>query len=389
MLAKFRAAQVCIPFLPCPQSAEVPAAHLDGSMPHEERQRLLEALSAGDIQVLCSVGVLSEGFDEPRLGAVLLARPTSSRALYLQQVGRGLRSCRDMDKCCCIVLDMSCNTVRHGCIVGGGGAFEKGMWRGFLTPGQAPEAAQTTAALRAEDLQAVLEDMAAGHFEFSDLPPVVQLPAAAAPKRSRKARLLAGVVMCLNKACARLQHGSLGKCQGCSCETVPVQAPAPAETRALPQCATAPRGPKEKQPQSAAGAAKNCAGSTRPKQPLVRPPLAARALNVSTLPPVPIRQKQMTHVHCEQSKLEPKGGATPIQSARMSGSRDDKGARTTDSHAARKARRAASEPSNKGRKTRGRWQRSKGRPKAAADRAPQSEGAAPHGKHASTLPVGQ
>jgi len=39
-----------------------------------------------------SVGVLSEGFDEPRVECVLLLRPTQSRGLYIQQVGRGLRT---------------------------------------------------------------------------------------------------------------------------------------------------------------------------------------------------------------------------------------------------------------------------------------------------------
>lgn len=39
------------------------------------------------------MGVLSEGFDEPRLACVLLLRPTHSRGLYIQQVGRGLRPC--------------------------------------------------------------------------------------------------------------------------------------------------------------------------------------------------------------------------------------------------------------------------------------------------------
>ena len=42
---------------------------------------------------MSSVGVLSEGFDEPRVECVLLLRPTQSRGLYIQQVGRGLRTC--------------------------------------------------------------------------------------------------------------------------------------------------------------------------------------------------------------------------------------------------------------------------------------------------------
>ena len=43
------------------------------------------------LQVVCSVGVVSYGWDEPIVSCAILARPTMSLALYLQQVGRVLR----------------------------------------------------------------------------------------------------------------------------------------------------------------------------------------------------------------------------------------------------------------------------------------------------------
>jgi hypothetical protein len=52
---------------------------------------LLRAYSRGDFQYLFNMGVFLEGFDEPRIGVVAMARPTKSRALYAQVAGRGTR----------------------------------------------------------------------------------------------------------------------------------------------------------------------------------------------------------------------------------------------------------------------------------------------------------
>jgi ATP-dependent helicase IRC3 len=56
-----------------------------------ERAQKLERHRSGDITVLLNCGVLTEGYDDWRIGCVLLARPTKSGALYVQMVGRGTR----------------------------------------------------------------------------------------------------------------------------------------------------------------------------------------------------------------------------------------------------------------------------------------------------------
>lgn len=43
------------------------------------------------IRFLCSCNMISEGWDYPELGILVMARPTLSKVLYLQQIGRGLR----------------------------------------------------------------------------------------------------------------------------------------------------------------------------------------------------------------------------------------------------------------------------------------------------------
>jgi len=69
----------------------VTAAVVHGGTFKDERRRILQAYADGKIQVLCNCGVAVEGFDCPGIEVVVIARPTKSRALYTQMVGRGTR----------------------------------------------------------------------------------------------------------------------------------------------------------------------------------------------------------------------------------------------------------------------------------------------------------
>ena len=60
-----------------------------GSAPRTEA---VEQLANGELDVLCSVDVFNEGLDVPAVDTVLLLRPTDSPVVFLQQLGRGLRS---------------------------------------------------------------------------------------------------------------------------------------------------------------------------------------------------------------------------------------------------------------------------------------------------------
>lgn len=90
------------------RAAGTPAAALWGAMPRDARQATLAAFAAGDLAVLTNCMVLTEGFDEPRVDCVILARPTKSRLLYVQMVGRGTRLHPDKDDLLVIdVVDVS------------------------------------------------------------------------------------------------------------------------------------------------------------------------------------------------------------------------------------------------------------------------------------------
>ncbi|MPZ31438.1 MAG: DEAD/DEAH box helicase [Rhodospirillales bacterium] len=88
------------------------AEGIDGSTPVEERDRILSDLEKGIVEVVVNVGVLTEGFDCPAVGCIVLARPTKSFGLYRQMVGRGLRPAHD--KAHCIICDHVGATTMHG-----------------------------------------------------------------------------------------------------------------------------------------------------------------------------------------------------------------------------------------------------------------------------------
>lgn len=69
----------------------VPAVAIDCDTPRDERDGLVQQFRDGEIRVLVNVNIFTEGFDCPDVDFIQLARPTRSLALYLQQVGRGLR----------------------------------------------------------------------------------------------------------------------------------------------------------------------------------------------------------------------------------------------------------------------------------------------------------
>jgi superfamily II DNA or RNA helicase len=93
-------------------AAGIPAAHVDGSMGREVRKSILDRFRSGEILVLTSADLISEGFDLPRITTAILLRPTKSLGLYLQQVGRSLRV--DAAKSNAIILDHVQNCYMHG-----------------------------------------------------------------------------------------------------------------------------------------------------------------------------------------------------------------------------------------------------------------------------------
>ena len=96
------------------QDAGIEAACVHGETPIDERRAMLEDLHTGKLQVVTNCMVLTEGFDEPSVDCLVLARPTKSKGLYIQMMGRGLRLYPGKQDCC--VIDMQDHLSRHSLI---------------------------------------------------------------------------------------------------------------------------------------------------------------------------------------------------------------------------------------------------------------------------------
>lgn len=81
-----------------------------------KREEKLEAHRAGKIRVLCNCNVLVEGYDDPSISCIILARPTASGVLYVQMVGRGTRLSPATGKKDLIVLDVVDASIGHSLI---------------------------------------------------------------------------------------------------------------------------------------------------------------------------------------------------------------------------------------------------------------------------------
>jgi superfamily II DNA or RNA helicase len=72
------------------------AAWVCGKTDRDDRRKTLADFSAGRVQIVCNCGVLTEGFDNPGVEVVIMARPTKSRSLYAQMAGRATRPAEDI-----------------------------------------------------------------------------------------------------------------------------------------------------------------------------------------------------------------------------------------------------------------------------------------------------
>lgn len=80
-----------------------PTGVIHGQLKAEVRAEILEKFRLGHFKALTNIGVLTEGFDDPGVSCVAMARPTRSSSLYLQCIGRGMRLFPEKKDC--LILD--------------------------------------------------------------------------------------------------------------------------------------------------------------------------------------------------------------------------------------------------------------------------------------------
>jgi hypothetical protein len=100
-------------------AAGVAAGLIHGDMADTDRKTTLDAYAAGELRVVVNVAVLTEGWDHPPTGCIVLLRPSSYKSTMIQMVGRGLRTVSPEEhpgvvKTDCIVLDFGTSTLLHG-----------------------------------------------------------------------------------------------------------------------------------------------------------------------------------------------------------------------------------------------------------------------------------
>jgi superfamily II DNA or RNA helicase len=85
------------------------AASVTAETPETMRRRWIQEFKEGPLQFLCNVGVLTTGFDAPRIEVIAIARPTGSVLLYEQMVGRGMRGPKNGGTKECLLIDFTDN----------------------------------------------------------------------------------------------------------------------------------------------------------------------------------------------------------------------------------------------------------------------------------------
>jgi ATP-dependent helicase IRC3 len=93
------------------QGQGINAEAVDGTTPEDERRATLRRLHTGETMVVCNCLVLTEGFDSPSVNCIVVARPTKSKPLYIQMIGRGTRIYPGKDDL--LVLDVVGASSRH------------------------------------------------------------------------------------------------------------------------------------------------------------------------------------------------------------------------------------------------------------------------------------
>ncbi|KAH7925214.1 P-loop containing nucleoside triphosphate hydrolase protein [Leucogyrophana mollusca] len=99
------------------QGFGVDARFLHSGTPAAERHALISLFRAGEYPVLVNCAILTEGADIPNIDCVVVARPTRSRNVFAQMIGRGMRQSPATGKVDCRVIDFVDSTNRVAGVV--------------------------------------------------------------------------------------------------------------------------------------------------------------------------------------------------------------------------------------------------------------------------------
>lgn len=90
------------------------AEYIVGDTDETEREKHFKAMQSGELRCLVGVNTLTTGVDIPNIDLIACVRPTQSKGLWTQMIGRGTRLSPDTGKQNCILLDFTNNSLTHG-----------------------------------------------------------------------------------------------------------------------------------------------------------------------------------------------------------------------------------------------------------------------------------
>ncbi|KAL5519063.1 IRC3 [Sanghuangporus vaninii] len=134
------------------RQAGIDARYVYAGTPAKERKVLIDAFKAAEYPVLLNVGILTEGADIPNIDCVIVAKPTRSRNVFAQMIGRGMRLSPQTGKEDCHIIDFVDSTSRVPGIVSTPTLF--GLSPDEIIEDEAPEDLEERAARLFEDSDA-------------------------------------------------------------------------------------------------------------------------------------------------------------------------------------------------------------------------------------------
>jgi len=90
----------------------ISSGHIDSKMNELDREKQLHNINSGKIKILSNCQILTEGWDQPNISCVIIARPTKSYPMYLQMIGRSLRPFPNKKNT--LIIDHSGCVYEHG-----------------------------------------------------------------------------------------------------------------------------------------------------------------------------------------------------------------------------------------------------------------------------------
>ena len=88
------------------------AGYVEAGMNKHDRKEVIDKFRNGELKIICSINILSIGFDCNKIDCIMLQTFTNSIARMYQQIGRGIR--QSPDKQDCLIIDYSDNIGIHG-----------------------------------------------------------------------------------------------------------------------------------------------------------------------------------------------------------------------------------------------------------------------------------